>query len=421
MVHDARYIAADILSHLKLTALRGEFCCYGTGDHLLLGVGRAASLTIVDHISLDSVWNQIDDFIVAHDHDYIMGFIGFDPGNELDQTIVHARKRADLFVPELVLECTRQEFNVLKGTLPDTPDMVAVDKAADLEESLLNITSIDSEPAASTGKYHQAIAAALQAIHENRLERATVARKIVSPWPFDLTKTLLADNSQHALSRSFYFSNDSIAFAGQSPELLADGTVDAFMTHKLSGTCARQPGLTKQQLLDEFRTDPRIVAEHHSAIATIDKHLNRLGEIQVDKFQIMELPTLLHGWSQFTTYPVAGTRIADCLRSIFPYGINPVEVGFELLKNHEDFERGPYYGLIGCIQPDGQFTFSQVLRTAFTEKTEEDGSSSYVVVGAAITSLSTPELELTETKTKLNGISLYRAEPDEQDTKRSSG
>ena len=420
MVHDARYIAANILNRLKLTALQGEFCCYGTGDRLLLGIGRAASLTIVDQSSLDSVWRQIDDFISAHGQDYIMGFLGFDPGNELARAIVSSRKRADLFVPELVIECTRRDFKLLKGALPDAADASTLDAAPDLEESPLDIASLD-EATADKGKYQQAVSAVLRAIRENRLERATLARKIVSPWPFDLTKTLLADNSLHALSRSFYFSNDCIAFAGQSPELLADGTVDAFSTHKLSGTCAKQSGLTRQQLLDEFSMDPRIVAENHSAIATIEQHLNRLGAVDVDRFQIMDLPTLLHGWSRFTTRPVAGTRVAECLRSIFPYGMNPVEVGFELLKAHEDFERGPYYGLVGCIQPDGQFTFSQVLRTAFTEEAGEGRSGSYVMVGAAITGLSTPELELAETKTKLNAIRLYRAEQGEHDSAHSSG
>jgi isochorismate synthase EntC len=420
MVHDARYIAANILSRLQLTALQGDFCCYGTGDHLLLGIGRGASLAVVEQSSLDSVWRQIDDFISAHGHDYIMGFLGFDPGNELDRAIVRNRKRVDLFVPELVIECTRLDFRLLKGTLPDAPDAPTADAATDLETSPLDIASLD-EASADAGKYQQAVSAVLRAIRENRLERATLARKIVSPWPFDLTKTLLADNSQHALSRSFYFSNDCIAFAGQSPELLADGTVDAFSTHKLSGTCAKQSGLTKRQLLEEFSMDPRIVAEHHSAIATIEQHLNRLGEVDVEKFQIMELPTLLHGWSRFITRPVAGTSVADCLRSIFPYGINPVEVGFELLKDHEDFDRGPYYGLIGFIQPDGQFAFSQVLRTAFTEKAGEGRSGSYVLVGAAITGLSTPELELAETKTKLNAIRLYRADQDGHNSKHPSG
>ena len=49
-----------------------------------------------------------------------------------------------------------------------------------------------------------------------------------------------------------------------------------------------------------------------------------------------------------------------------------------------------------------KFSFVQVLRAAFT-----DVESSYVMVGAAITVHSTPEIELQETCAKLGGIKVF--------------
>jgi len=72
------------------------------------------------------------------------------------------------------------------------------------------------------------------------------------------------------------------------------------------------------------------------------------------------------------------------------------------LDRHEDFSRGPYYGLVGCILPDGEFSFSQMLRSAFVYR-----DSGYIVVGAAITSLSTAALEVAETRTKLSGVRVF--------------
>ena len=88
-----------------------------------------------------------------------------------------------------------------------------------------------------------------------------------------------------------------------------------------------------------------------------------------------------------------------------------MEQGFKLLAEHEDFCRGPYYGLVGCITADGIFSFTQVLRSAYT-----DNNSSYLMVGAAITSMSTPELEAEETNSKLFGVQVYER-PDVQSGK----
>ena len=116
----------------------------------------------------------------------------------------------------------------------------------------------------------------------------------------------------------------------------------------------------------------------------------------------MELPTLLHGISEFTTRPEGPVTVSDCLRAIFPFGVKPMEQGLSLLGQHEDFCRGPYYGLVGCILPDGEFSFSQILRSAFV-----DHDSSFIITGAAITHHSTPEIELAETCTKLSGIRVF--------------
>ena len=397
MRRDARYFAASLLRRLQQTHLKHSFCCYGTQKSVLMGIGRASSLELRETGTLDAIWESIHQYIHTNTNEYIFGFIGFDPANQLQKKIVAYQQKIDLFVADIVIECTADSFTILKGNL----DSATLDGLTDpVEISAIDICKLDHIELRK--QYAESVLQLINAIKSGFIERVTLARKIPSPCEFDLAATFIADYSQHEVARSFYFSNGHIAFAGQSPELLAEGNCHSFVTHKLSGTHEKQDGIPIATLTHRFQNDARIVAEHHSAIISIENSLNNIGQVKVTKFEVMKLPTLLHGWSQFITHPKQPVRVADCLRSIFPFGGNPLKPAFELLAQHENFQRGPYYGLTGCIQPDGQFSFTQVLRSAFIDK-----NSSYLMAGAAITAHSTPAIETVETCTKLYSIQVF--------------
>ena len=397
MYSDARLGAAVITRRIQRSSAESCFCCYGTAERVLIGIGRESALKLVRVDTLDLVWGEINEYIEANLNDYILGFIGFDPSNKLNKGIENGLQKFDLFVPDTVIECRKDGCRVLKGGF----DVEGVNgEMLPLNAVPLDIAELDRDE--SRQRYASAIADVISAIQAGLIERITLARRIESHHEFDLARTFLSDQGRHKLARSYYFSNESIAFAGQSPELLARGNVTSFSTYKLSGTCAKTDAIPVAVAVSRFQQDPRIIAEHQSSIATIEASLAGLGVVQSVKFEVMELPTLLHGISSFTTRPAGAVTVAECLRAIFPFGASPLEQGFSLLGEHEDFFRGPYYGLIGCIQPDGEFSFSQILRSAFV-----DQDSSYIIVGAAITCNSTAELEAAETCTKLSSMQVF--------------
>lgn len=394
---DARRYAASILKHLELTPLKDSFSCYGTHNSVLIGIGRDSSLGQVKTDSLDDVWAYINNYIEANTNEYIFGFIGFDPANQLNKIVTDYQQKIDLFVPETVIECNQSGCTVRKGKI----DTTTISELPDLQSTNpVDISELDQ--AELRGQYAESASCFIDAIQAGLIERATLSRKISTPREFDLAGTFISDSSSHLLARSFYFSSQHIAFAGQSPELLAEGNTGCFATHKLSGTCAKTENTSITDLVSRFRADHRIITEHQSAISTIKDSLGQLGTVKATEFEVMELPTLLHGWSQFVTRPNKRATVADCLRRIFPFGVKPVERGFKLLAQHENFCRGPYYGLTGCILPGGEFSFTQVLRAAFI-----DNAGSYLIAGAAITQNSTPEIEVAETCTKLSGVQVF--------------
>lgn len=401
MQGDARRHAISILTQLKQSHLKNAFCCYGTQNSVLIGVGKESGLNLVNADTFDAVWADINEYIETNSNNYIFGFIGFDPANQLNKKIECNQQKIDLFVPETVIECKESGCTVLKGEIEHELIREALNQQPHADNTKpIDISDLDLSDLSK--QYKESASYFIEAIHAGTLERATLARKINSNRAFDLAETFTSDYSRHEMARSFYFSNEHIAFAGHCPEVLAEGNTRTFATHKLSGTYARDDNVPINELVSRFQSDQRIICEHRSAISTIEDSLAGIGTVQSTKFDVMELPTLLHGWSKFVTKPKENITVANCLRSIFPFGVNPVEPGFELLARYEKFCRGPYYGLTGRIRPGGEFSFTQVLRSAFVDK-----HNSYLLVGASITGLSTAELEIEETRTKLSTIKIF--------------
>jgi isochorismate synthase EntC len=376
---------------------RSPFLCYGTADTSLIACGRRSSIALTGHTSLDATWAGIDKFLQAHSGDYVVGFIGFDPSNELGCDVTAPRQKIDLFVPTTVIECSASGHVVTRG---DFKAHTPRGNETSLQARMLDPAAFDHQEGKKT--YRQAVGKIIERIQCGSLERVTLARRVDVDRPIDLAATFLSDGSRHACARNFYFGNEYIRFAGQSPELLAEGSRHCFRTHKLSGTYRTTDERPVEALTRLFLADQRIQAEHYSSIAAIEKSLQMLGFVDATRFQVMTLPGLLHGWSKFITRPERQEQTASCLRAVFPYGMQPVQEGLELLRRYERFPRGPYYGLVGYVKPGGDFSFTQVLRTAFA-----DSSSNYLVAGAAITRHSTPELEVAETCTKLSAIPIF--------------
>ena len=107
MTPDARLLAASVLRQVENEFPPTSFLCYGTADNVLLGLGRKRSLEITATSSLDEIWAAIDDFVTVNSGETIIGFIGFDPSNELHRQVEDYRQKVDLFVPETLIEFSR--------------------------------------------------------------------------------------------------------------------------------------------------------------------------------------------------------------------------------------------------------------------------------------------------------------------------
>jgi hypothetical protein len=271
-------------------------------------------------------------------------------------------REGDLFVPEHIVSVTRADVRPLLGSAAAT----------------VCARDYDHDPESALPRYARACEWVAGGDR-----RVTIARSLPLPDLDPLATFASTIASGHARA---FLRLGSRSYVGCSPELLAVGDRHTFTSFKLSGT-ARSASV----MLD----DRRLVLEHESSIASAIEPLERLGGVERDARRIVELPELCHFETALRCTPRAGVTIRDCIEAVRPSGAWPRDEGLALRAELEG-ERGLYYGLVGYALADGQFSFSQLIRTFFRE-----GEGWITRVGAAVTAHSTPELELHETRLKL--------------------
>lgn len=224
--------------------------------------------------------------------------------------------------------------------------------------------------------------------------RLTVATRHGWSGPADLVSTMAAGQGDpHGVSRSFYCHHSGLEFAGTSPELLVDGSLERFACHKLSGTSGLSANGRRAQAWDL-----RLVEEHRLSIDSLLTSYSHFAGVSAGPPEFLRLEELVHGLTRLTVEPKPGSDPASVLLAVLPTGASPAE-GLAEIARLEEFPRGPYYGLVGCAAPGGRLQWSQLLRSVF----QRDGRL-WLPVGAAVTARSSPDVEAAEIALKARSV-----------------
>lgn len=327
----------------------------------------------------DSYWAKIDQWV--NNGQGFFGFVGFDCFNEY----------------------RRESPNELLASFARLEDFstCAVAQGRGLQESPLRgqwRTSAEDE-----NRYLEAVGRVVQMVEApgQELERLTLARRMIAAASVDIDATFAAAHPI-GCSRAVALRLPGHDLIGESPELLLTGSLSSFRTYKLSGTAGRSssPGIDAH-LLREMKASVKLSNEHQLSAKAVSRSLARLGIVSQRGPTVLELPDLRHFVSVFRTTVQVKQSIRSVLSTIAPNGASPASIGLPLLAELEPASRGPYYGLVGYVLPNGMTEFVQVIRCLFRTPEIPDW---HTWVGAAIVPGSTPEMELNETRLKLRGI-----------------
>ncbi|MDA8290201.1 MAG: chorismate-binding protein [Actinomycetota bacterium] len=223
--------------------------------------------------------------------------------------------------------------------------------------------------------------------------------------PFDVYRVLRQVNPSPYM---FFVRQGGVCVVGASPEpmvQLLDGRV---VSRPIAGT--RPRGATDEQdrtLGAELLEDPKERAEH---VMLVDLARNDVGRVvrfgteQVDELMSLERYShVMHLTSQVSGELVAGKGPVDVLRATLPAGTvsgAPKVRAMEIIDELEPTRRGPYAGVVGYVDFNGNLDTAIAIRTLVVGP---DGRAS-VQAGAGIVADSDPAAEDRECEAKARSI-----------------
>lgn len=197
------------------------------------------------------------------------------------------------------------------------------------------------------------------------------------------------------------------AMVGSSPEIHVRCKNRRVEVRPIAGTRPRHPDPVEDKRLEEdLLADQKERAEH---IMLVDLGRNDAG--RVCEYGSVSVPELMvierYSHVMHIVSDVVGTLSADrdsydLLRATFPAGTvsgAPKVRAMEIISELEPTKRGPYAGLVGYIDFDGDLDSCITIRTIILDK-----DKAYVQAGAGIVADSVPINEYEETRNKARGM-----------------
>jgi len=397
---DARCMASRLIRSLHAKESSPACFAYGNENEVLLCKGKQINSSQKGYRITDEAhtsWQEVNDIFEQHDDDYIFGFLGYGFG------IVAHSEDDEQFPPywfgvaDLAIQCNPDGFTLLHGDAQALH--LAVMKMANCACGKNKVELVAALDQSDEAHYLAQVEQVLDWVHKEPARRMTVARRVPLP-KLDLLRTFHCQPSHNSLSRSFYLDIGLAAFVGKCPEVLLEWTPGKFNAYKLSGTYPKDKNPEiDERLLEQFLSDPKIIAEHRLSADGFGAGVAKVGEVSRQGPNVLNLDRLRHMMTAFSVRTDPGKTITDCLRAVLPPGVSPCAEGIPALLAIEKAKRGPYYGLVGMYSPDRKASFTQILRSVFRQHDDY-----YAWVGAAVTQGSTAKGELEESKLKLSDI-----------------
>ena len=232
--------------------------------------------------------------------------------------------------------------------------------------------------------------------------------------PFGLYRSLRLINPSPYMA---YFNFGDWQIIGSSPEIMVKAEVDAAgktvaTLRPIAGT--RRRGNTPQEdvaLAEELLQDPKEIAEHIMLVDLGRNDLGRVcrnGSVRVDELMVIERYShVMHIVSNVVGEVAADKTAWDLLKACFPAGtvsgapkIRAMEIIYEL----EGCRRGPYSGVYGYYDFEGQLNSAIAIRTMVVRSDNNGKHTVSVQAGAGLVADSVPETEYEETLNKARGM-----------------
>lgn len=247
--------------------------------------------------------------------------------------------------------------------------------------------------------------------------QVVISQRLVTDYsgdPFALYRSLCSINPSPYMA---YFQFNEWQLIGSSPEVMVKAELapeggKIATVRPIAGT--RRRGKTHAEdvaLAEELLQDPKEVAEHVMLVDLGRNDLGRVcqkGTVRVDQLMVIERYShVMHIVSNVVGKLEADKTAWDLLKACFPAGTvsgAPKIRAMEIIHELEPCRRGPYSGVYGYYDFEGQLNSAITIRTMVVRRDETGKQTVSVQAGAGLVADSVPELEYEETLNKARGL-----------------
>lgn len=267
-------------------------------------------------------------------------------------------------------------------------------------------------------KFCQSVEKAKEYIKAGDIFQVVISQKLQAQYqgnPFELYRSLRLINPSPYMA---YYNFNGWQIIGSSPEVMvkAQKTPEGRNKATLRPIAGTRPrGKTPQEdqaLAEDLLNDPKEIAEHVMLVDLGRNDLGRVclkGSVKVDELMVIERYShVMHIVSNIIGELDPQYTAWDLLKAAFPAGTvsgAPKIRAMEIINELESERRGPYSGVYGYYDFEGQLNTAITIRTMIVETI--DGTENHrvsVQAGAGLVADSDPEKEYQETLNKARGL-----------------
>ncbi|MEL6552886.1 MAG: anthranilate synthase component I [Cyanobacteria bacterium J06621_11] len=233
--------------------------------------------------------------------------------------------------------------------------------------------------------------------------------------PFDLYRSLRLVNPSPYMC---YFNFNGWQLIGSSPEVMVKATqtgTDSPMQATLRPIAGTRPrGKTPAEDAEyaaDLLADPKEIAEHVMLVDLGRNDLGRVctsGTVEVDELMVIEnYSHVMHIVSNVVGDLAPDKTAWDLLKASFPAGTvsgAPKIRAMQIIQELEPDYRGPYSGVYGYYDFEGQLNSAITIRTMVVQADDAGNQTISVQAGAGLVADSVPESEFQETLNKAKGM-----------------
>ncbi|MBD0843992.1 isochorismate synthase [Streptomyces sp. TRM68416] len=254
-------------------------------------------------------------------------------------------------------------------------------------------------------RYGEAVAAAVARMRAGEFDKVVLARtlELTSRREPDLMAMLRRLAQRDPAGYTFAVpSGPGRTLIGASPELLVSRRNGRLTANPLAGSIPRSDDLAEDvRRAVALLESPKDLHEHAVVVAAVREALAPFCR----DLDVPERPTLVRTaamWHLSTTVTgelaapdTTALELASALHPTPAVCGTPTDVARTVIAESEPFDRGPYTGMVGWQDADGDGEWVVTIRCA-----EAEGRSLRLFAGAGVVAASTPEAETAETAAK---------------------